>query len=179
MIVPGSSILRAALVTGGVMMIPLWGNLLVDGWNWGWQAFVIWGVLVFIAASTYQLAVRGVSNKAYRIALGLAVTTALLLFWFNFVLAVEASLANFTYFGVVVLGIVGAVVARFRAQGMALTLAAMAIAQALVPFVALLFWKTPVAVPIVGVNGVSIVLFAVSATLFRHAAQSHELPTTH
>jgi hypothetical protein len=56
---------------------------LVDDWNWGWQAFVIWGALVFIAALTYQLAVKGMSNKAYRIALGLAVTTAFLLFCFS------------------------------------------------------------------------------------------------
>jgi hypothetical protein len=179
MIVLRNSIVRAALVTVGVMMIPLWGSFLVDDWNWGWQAFVIWGAVVFIAALTYQLAVRGVSNKAYRIALGLAVTAALLLFWFNFVLAVEASLANFTYFGVIFLGIIGAAIARLRARGMALALGGMAIAQLLVPFIAPIFWRMPVAVPVFGVNGMSIVLFAISAMSFRRAARAHKMSTTH
>lgn len=147
-------------------MIPFWGNLLVDDWNWGWQAFALWGGLVFIAALTYQLVVEGGRNKAYRLALGLAVTTAFLLFWSNFVLVVEASLANVIYFGVIVLGIAGAGIARLRARAMALALGGMAIAQALAPLIARIFWETPVAVPVIGVNGMAVVLFAVSALLF-------------
>ena len=170
---PGNSLVRAALVTVGLTMIPLLGDLLVDDWVWGWQAFVAWGALVFIAALTYQLVVKGMSNRAYRIALGLAVTTAFLLCWSNFVLAVEASLANFTYFGVVALGIVAAAIARLRARGMAFALGAMAIAQALVPFVAPIVWRDPVAVPLLGMNGVAIVLFSASALLFWRAAQAH------
>jgi MFS family permease len=179
LIVPWNSIARAGFVTVGVMLIPVLGEFFVDDWNWGWQAFVVWGALVFSAALTYQLAVKDKRNKAYRFAMGLAVTTALLLFWSNFVLAVEASLANFTYFGVIVLGIIGAAIARLRARGMALALAAMAIAQALVPFIALVFWKTSVAPgAFIGGNGVVIVLFAISALLFRRAARTNEISPT-
>ena len=49
------------------------------------------------------------------------------------------------YFGVVVIGLVGAAIARLRARGMALALVGTAIAQMLVPFIALVFWKTNVA----------------------------------
>jgi hypothetical protein len=170
------SIVRAALVTVGVLLIPLWGNSCVDGWNWDWHAFVVWGALVFGAALAYQFVVRGMSNKAYRFAMGLAVATAFVLTWANFVLAVDVSLANFTYFGVVVVGLVGAAIARLRARGMALALAGMAIAQMLVPFIALVFWRTNVApgaaVPVIGLNGVFIVLFAISALMFRRAART-------
>jgi len=52
----------------------------------------------------------------------------------------------------------------------------------LVPFIALVFWKTNVApgaaVPVIGLNGVFIVLFAISALLFRRAARTHEKPPT-
>jgi hypothetical protein len=65
---------------------------------------------------------------------------------------------------------------------MALALAGMAIAQILVPFIALVFWKTSVAlgaaVPVIGLNGVFIVLFAISALLFRRAAGMSAMPPT-
>jgi uncharacterized membrane protein len=62
---------------------------------------------------------------------------------------------------------------------MALALGGMAIAQVLVPFITLIFWRTPVAVPVLGVNGLAIVLFAISALLFLRAARPHEMLTTH
>lgn len=182
LIVRHKSIVRAALVTVGVLLIPLWGTFYVDGWNWGWRGFVVAGVFVFSAALTYELVVKGMSNKVYRFAMGLAVATTLALSWVNFVLAVDASLANFMYFGVAVVGLVGAAIARLRARGMALALTGMVIAQILVPFIALFFWKTRVAlgaaVPVIGLNGVFIVLFAISALLFRRAARMDAMPPT-
>ncbi len=176
------SIIRATLVTVGVLLIPLWGVFHVDGWNWDWHGFVVAGAFVFTAAMTYELGVKGMSNKAYRFAMGLAVATAFVLTWANFVLAVDVSLANFMYFGVVVVGLVGAAIARLRASGMAVALFVTAMAQMLVPFIALVFWKTHVAqgaaVPVLGLNGVFIVLFAMSALLFRRAARTHEMPPT-
>jgi hypothetical protein len=182
LLVRHKSIVWAALVTVGVLLIPLWGIFHVDGWNWDWRGFVVAGAFVFSAALTYELVVKGMSNKAYRFAMGLAVATALVLSWVNFVLAVDVSLANFMYFGVVVVGLVGAAIARLRARGMALALAGMAIAQILVPFIALVFWKTSVApgaaVPVIGLNGAFIVLFAISALLFRRAARMKAMPPT-
>ena len=180
LLVRHQSIVRPVLVTVGFLLIPLWGTLHVEGWNWGWRGFVVAGAFVFGAALAYELAVKGMSNKSYRFAMGLAVATTLVLLWMNFVLAVDASLANFMYFGVIVVGLVGAAIARLRARGMALALAGMAIAQILVPFIALVFWKTRVApgaaVPVIGLNGVFIVLFAISALLFRRASRTDAMP---
>jgi hypothetical protein len=182
LIVRQKSIVRAALVTAGVLLIPLWGIFYVDGWNWDWHGFVVAGAFVFSAALTYELVVQGMSNTAYRFAMGLAVATAFVLTWVNVVLAVDVSLANVMYVGVVVVGLVGAAIARLRARGMAVALVGTAIAQMLVPFIALAFWRTSVApgaaVPVIGLNGVFIVLFAISALLFRRAARTHEMPLT-
>jgi hypothetical protein len=182
LIVRQKSIVRAALVTAGVLLIPLWGIFYVDGWNWDWHGFVVAGAFVFSAALTYELVVQGMSNTAYRFAMGLAVATAFVLTWVNVVLAVDVSLANVMYVGVVVVGLVGAAIARLRARGMALALVGTAIAQMLVPFIALAFWRTSVApgaaVPVIGLNGVFIVLFAISALLFRRAARTHDMPLT-
>ena len=176
------SIFRAALVTVGVLLIPLWGEFYVDGWNWGWRGFVNAGAFVFSAALTYQLAAKTMSNRAYRFAMGLSVTAAFVLTWVNFVRMADVNPANAMYFAVPVIGFVSSAVARLRARGMALALVATAIAQMLVPFVALIFLKTNLAqgeaVPVFGMNGVFVVLFAASALLFRLAARTNEMPPT-
>ena len=51
------------------------------------------------AVLTYELVVKGMSNKAYRFAMGLAVATVLVLSCVNFVLAIDVSLAIFMHFG--------------------------------------------------------------------------------
>jgi hypothetical protein len=71
---------RAALVTAAVMLIPLWGNLYAEGWDWDSRGFVVAGAFVFSAALTYELVARTMRNTAYRFAVGLAVVTAFV-FW--------------------------------------------------------------------------------------------------
>jgi hypothetical protein len=78
------------------------------------------------------------------------------------------------YFGVVGVGIIGAIVARFRPHGMARALFATALAQALVAVIALIFglglpWSPPVEILIL--NGFFVALFVGSALLFRHAGR--------
>jgi MFS family permease len=181
-IVRHNSIVRAALVTVGVLLIPLWGTFYVDGWDWDWKGFVFLGAVVFSAALTYQLVAKTMSNRAYRFAVGLAVATAFVLTWMNWVLTIDVNPLNVMYLGVVVIGLVGAAIARLRASGMALALVGTAIAQMLVPFLALVFWKTKLApggpFAVFGLNGVFIVLFAMSALLFRRAARTHEMSPT-
>jgi hypothetical protein len=182
LLVRHKSIVRAALVTVGFMLIPLCGALYIDDWHWGWRGFVVVGAFVFSFALAYELAVKGMSNKSYRFAMGLAMATALVLSWMNFVLAVDVRLGNFMYLGVVVVGLVGAAIARLTARGMALALAGMTIAQILVPVIGLVVWKTGVApaaaVPVIRLNAVFIVLFAISALLFRRAARMDAMPPT-
>ena len=78
------------------------------------------------------------------------------------------------YFGVLAVGIIGAIVARFRPHGMARALFATALAQALVAVIALIFglglpWSPPVEV--LALNGFFVSLFVGSALLFRYAGR--------
>ena len=79
------------------------------------------------------------------------------------------------YVGVLAIGIIGAVVARFRPHAMARALVAMALAQALVAVIALIAGKDEVPSSsvdeILGLNGLFVALFVASAVLFRHAAR--------
>jgi hypothetical protein len=77
------------------------------------------------------------------------------------------------YFGVLVVGMIGALIARLQPRGMSRALFAMALAQLLVPVIALVVWNPPFdpgVVPVFGLNAMFAMLFVVSALLFRHAA---------
>jgi hypothetical protein len=116
-------------------------------------------------------------GTAYRAAVAVALATAFLLAWANLAVGVigsEDNPANLMYVGVLAVGIVGAIIARFRPHGMARALFATALAQASVAVIALTFglglpWSPPV--EILGVNGFFVALFVGSALLFRHAAR--------
>ena len=101
----------------------------------------------------------------------------LLLVWFNAAVGTEDdNSAGLMYLGVLVVGI-GAIIARFRPQGMARALLATALAQALVAVIALAaglgstgpIWPLDILV----LTGFFVALFVGSALLFRRAARTH------
>ncbi len=171
------SIVRVGIGTGLILLIPLLGNLFIDGWNWSLFDFIVGGTLVFAAGLTYELVAKRMSNKGYRFAVGLAVGTAFILTWVN--LAVEIigdnNPANLMYFAVPIVGFIGAVTAKFRPQGMARALFGTALAQAAVPVIALIIWSpqatswAPGVLRVFGLNAVFVMLFVASAFLFRRA----------
>ena len=170
-------IVRAALVTAGVLLIPLWGNTYIDGWNWDWYGFVLAATVVFSAGLTYELLARNMSNRAYRFGVGLSVVTAFALTWVNMVLAADENPANLMYVGVVVIGVIGTAISRLRARGIARAWFGTAVAQMLASIIAFVFWKTNLAlgkaVPVIGLNGLFAMLFVASALLFQRAARTH------
>ncbi len=92
------------------------------------------------------------NRNAYRLAVGVALAAAFILIWLSLgvgIVGVDGDAANMVYFGVLAVGIIGAIIARFRPHGMARALFAMALAQALVAVIALIFglglpWSPPV-----------------------------------
>ncbi len=115
-------------------------------------------------------------RTAYRTAISVALAASLMLIWLSLgvgIIGQDGDPANVMYFGVLTIGIVGAIIARFQPRGMARALVAMALAQALVTVIALgaglgLPWSGPV--EIVLLNGFFIALFVGSAWLFRRSA---------
>lgn len=118
------------------------------------------------------------NRNTYRFAACVAVVATLLLIWLSLgvgIIGADGDPANRMYFGVVVVGIIGAVIARLRPAGLSLTLSAMAFGQALIAAIALtrglgLPWSGPA--EIVLLNGFFVALFGGSAWLFSQAAQS-------
>jgi len=167
-----------AIATASILMVPLVAMLFTDEVNWSLFDFIVMGILLFGTGLTYVLISRISDSIAYRTAVGVAVVAGLLLIWVNLAVGIigsEDNPANQLYAGVLAVGIIGAGIARLRPRGMARTLFATALAQMLVPVIALIIWRPSLEEPpgIVGVlilNAFFAALFVVSALLFRRAS---------
>jgi hypothetical protein len=121
-------------------------------------------------------------NPSYRLAAGLALAAALALVWGSLgvgLIGADGDPINAVYFGVLAVGALGTLVARFRPLGMARALVAMAVAQALIGVLAIVAgWGLPYSPPleIAGLTGGFVALFLASAWLFRRAALEHPDP---
>ena len=144
-----------------------------------WAETVAYGVMLLAAAGTYELALAlRTRNSAYQIAAGVALAAAFLLGWVNGAVGIignEGQPANLMYSGVIAIGLLGALVARFRPRGLSRVLVVVALAQALVPVIALIVWPQVGwgAAGMLGVfalNALFVMLFVGSALLFRRAA---------
>lgn len=175
-ILKSKSILRLAIVTACILLVPFVAMQFSDEMKWGLGDFVFAGTLIFGAGLTYELVAKRKGSSAYRFAVGLAVATALLLVWLNLAVGIigsEDNPVNVMYVGVLVVGIVGATIARLQPRGMARALFATAIAQMLVPVIALIAWRSLIPASIVGVfvlNGLFGALFVSSGLLFQRAS---------
>jgi hypothetical protein len=117
------------------------------------------------------------NRNAYRAAVGVALAAAFILVWLSLgvgVIGADGDPANMMYFGVLAVGLIGAIIARFRPHGMARALFATALAQASVALIALIFglgypWSPPLEILVL--NGFFVALFVGSALLFRYAAR--------
>ncbi len=101
--------------------------------NWTGFDFVFAAVLLFGSAGLVELAMRASSSLAYRAGAVIAVGTSFLTIWVNAAVGMigsEDNRYNLWFLGVVALALIGALVVRFRARGMALAMALSGIAQA-------------------------------------------------
>lgn len=120
-------------------------------------------------------------RTTYRFALAIALAAAFFLIWLSLgvgIIGRDGDPANRLYFGVLAIGIVGALLARCRPHGMARALLATALAQTAVAAVALIAglgrpWSGPLELSLL--NAVFVALFLASAWLFRRSAQGRSL----
>lgn len=151
-----------------VLLLPL-----VTGAPWSLSDYLFAGILLFGSLGAYEVAARMAGDSAYRAGVGIAIAGAFLLIWINAAVGITDSDADVMYFVVVAIGIIGALVARFRPEGMARAMFATALAHALVGVIALIAGIVPEfnsTFEILGITALFVVLFGGSALLFRQAA---------
>lgn len=148
---------------------------------WGPMDFVFVGVMVFGTGLAYELITRKHRNKLYRIALATALGTGFLMIWANLAVGLigsEDESVNIIYLGLLAVGLIGVIIARFQAKGMAITMGVMAFGQFLITVIALLAgWQhlphSSVA-DILKVNSFFFVLWTLAALLFWQARLSSQ-----
>lgn len=168
-----------AVAVALILLVPLVAMQFTAEVNWDLFDFAVAGILLFGTGLAYELVARRGSTIAYRVAVGIACAAAFLLVWVNGAVGIignEGNPANLMYFGVLAIGAIGAFVARLELRGLARTLFTMAIAQALVPVIALVAqvpsWGAAGVGGVFMLNAFFVVLFAISALLFRRASAS-------
>jgi uncharacterized membrane protein len=146
--------------------------------NWDIVDFTVFGAMLLGVGVAFAFVRRKSDNTTYRIAMGIALAAAFILVWVNGAVGIignENNDANMLYLGVLAVGIIGAIIARFRPGGMARVMGATALAQVIVAVIALMagWGSTAPAWPndILVLTGFFVALWLLSAYLFKRAAR--------
>lgn len=173
-------IIRMTLATALLLLVPLIAMQFTDQVNWTPGDFIVAGALLLSTGLAYEFVSGKRGAMVYKAAVGLAIGTALILTWVNLAVGIIGSgmnAGNLMYGGVIVIGVTGALIARLEPRGMAIALFATALAQALVPVIALMImnpgsWEAPGVSGIFLLNTFFVLLFAGSALLFLRAGKN-------
>ncbi|WP_317206586.1 hypothetical protein [Hymenobacter translucens] len=174
MTLPAKTLARPAVITAMLLLVPLVAMQFTSEVNWTRSDFVFAGTILFGTGLAYELISRKGTTAMYRLAAAGALLTGFFLIWSNLAVGLIGSgpnPANLLTGGVVLVPVVGAIMVRFRPLGMVRVLLVTALAQALVPVLALLVWpemRLHVR-EAVGVTGFFGALWLGSAFLFRRA----------
>lgn len=173
---------RTAMWTAatGLVAMPLVAMQFTTSVVWTGSDFVFAAAMLAVVCGAVEMAMRSGAHWAYRAGVVLSVGTAVALVWINLavgVLGSEGDMVNLLYAGVLVIGLACAAFARLKASGMAWTLAAVVIAQCLVPVVVLAMREMPAmsTAEVVGVTAFFAVPWLVAAALFGYAARAARL----
>jgi hypothetical protein len=169
--------MAAWAVAALILLLPVLAMQITDEVAWDTADFAFAGALIVGTGIAYEVAAQMTASTAYRAAVGIALAGAVALVWVNAavgIIGTEDNPSNLMYGGVLAVAIIGAVVARFRPDGMARALMATALAQASIVVVAVTAGMGRTASPpleILGVNALFIALWLASSWLFRKAAR--------
>ena len=126
----GGAAFLLSLPAIGMRFFPEWG---VD---WSLSDFVIMGTMLLIACSLVELGIRlAHNNLSYFAGTVFAVGAGFVTVWVNMAVGMilsEDNPENLVFLGVILIALVGAFVARFRAGGMAKAMLAAGIVQGLI-----------------------------------------------
>jgi hypothetical protein len=178
--------LIVALLPLALLLIPLTGQLTVDGWHWKWNDFVFAWVVFSITTLFFRfLVTRPLANLAYKAGVALAVLAGFLVFWITAAVQIigDENPGNLLYLLTLLGGFVGVGLARFQPAGLARVAFSMAAALILIPAISFLLWPVdfnPGYAKVQILSSGFAAMFAASGLLLRHAAgpgKVHAAPT--
>lgn len=171
------SILKLFVISSFILLIPFTAMQFTAEVNWTLFDFMVAGTLIFTAGFTYLFITRTSSLVSYKIAVGFAVLSSLFMIWSNLAVGIigsEDNLINLLYFTIPAGALISALWVRFSTRGLMTTMYGCAIGVGLITAIAFLSGMQHAqgssSMEIIAVNSLFIVLFVLSALLFRYAA---------
>jgi hypothetical protein len=123
-----------------ILLLPLVAMLFTNEVNWTVSDFLFAGLMIGVTGLILELTVRSSRNPAYRGGVAFAVAASFLIVWANGAVGMvgdEDNPFNLNFFGVILVALVGAIVARFRPSGMTAATILAALAQVVIGVVGL------------------------------------------
>ena len=167
---------RIALITVLILLIPLIAMQFTAEVNWTLGDFIIMGALIFGTGLAYELISRKMNNKTFKLAVAIGVGTTLFMTWVNLAVGIigsEDNAVNLMYFGVPLVALVGAFIAKFKPFALSRAMFATALYTFIIPFIALAINRpdiSPGVFAVIGLNSVFALMFVASGLLFKKAS---------
>jgi hypothetical protein len=162
---------------GLILLVPLVAMQFTSEVSWTGFDFAFMAAMFGSVGLAVEWTFRKSRNPAYRMAVGIALAAIFFLIVINGAVGIigsEGEIANLLFGGVILIALIGAIAARFRPAGMALAMVAAALAQLLVPLIALAGGLAPramvLAPEVPASTAVFMGLWLVAGWLFRKAA---------
>ncbi|MCC2630454.1 MAG: hypothetical protein K0S38_263 [Candidatus Paceibacter sp.] len=178
--------IRPLVIALVLLLIPLFGTLLgsgIEGQGWYWTPwdFILMGSIIYIAGLFFEFFATRSSSLAYKAGAGLAVLTAFLILWVTLAVRIigDDNPVNLLYYVLILVGLIGAFISRFKPLGMMRAALVTAVVQIAIPTIAVIFFPTfdfsPGVLPVFGMNAVLALMWIASALLFRSAAGTNKV----
>ena len=174
-------LLLVVLGAGALLLIPLIAMQFTTEVVWTLSDFLIAGILLTGTGVAFVFAFHKMENNFYRLGAGIAIISTLLLVWANLAVGIvghEGEDINLLYFTIPAIGLIGTLLARFKAEGLSYTLFAMAIVPLVIAVIALLgYLQEPPhnsATQILGINMFFTVLFSLAGISFRNVVKDEK-----
>jgi len=160
-----------------LLVLPFLAMQFTSDVNWTAADFIVFAVMLLAVGVPLELAARYGGNRAYLAAVALALLGGFFVTWVNLAVGIvgsEHNPANNLFFVALLVGVAGAALARFRARGMWIAMAATTLGLALAFGIAV-SGRTdePHVSHLVELAGTSVfaALLVASACLFKRAAK--------
>lgn len=173
--------IKVALGSLLVLLIPFTASFLSEEMDWSPFDYILVWIMLFLTGTAYSFITRNSKDAVYRIAVGLAVVSGLMLTWVNLAVGLigsEDNPINLSYFFILALGILASFMMRFKAVYMTMILVSMAFGMVIVAVVALFLNMQSLpqssVTQIMGVTGFFMMPLLVAAILFYQAHIDHQ-----
>ena len=163
--------IAAWMLALGLWLLPLIAKQFTAEMQWTAFDFVVWAIMLGLAAGLFDLATRASGHGAFRLGAAVAIGTGFFITWSNLAVGIignEDNPLNQIFFGVLAIAVFGALFVRFDAARLVRVMQVTAVAQALTAVVALVADGSYIFV----ITAIFVAAWLFAAELFRRAAAS-------